>query len=526
MASSDNRPAFRLPWQSGHASETEAQSATGTAVVDSPAWPSHDLARRQSRGSGAARTTEPGEATAEPATDAGADATASAATTEPETQAMTGEAVADAALAMPEEGATAESAAETPVEQRAPMTETLTRPARESSLDVPARRPTKFMLDLTRAMRQAADEARQSALAQFRGDVERHTTDAQAACEAAAAEARRRADEDITALAEWETAEIERIRRETEEGSTARHARLETEVADQVARLAEEAARVHARVDTFEAEMDAFFEHLLREEDPGRFAGLAEQLPEAPAFDPWTPETMTWTPVTVTAEAGTDASTAMADGAASPESGADARAMGTAARETAAGMTAEDAAADGSNSATATDESGSPAETATPAGLVGDPDAGMPPMLPNDFAAAEAEAADWVTVDERAAAAAAEASVATGAASKADADPSTPWPPASAPVAAATTAVRTQVAVVGLVSVASIATFKRLLARAPGVHGVQVTSGPDGEFLFTATHDSTLDVAAAVGGIQGFEVEVMESGPGIVMARAVDPEVV
>ena len=489
MASSDNRPGFRLPWQSGHAAETEAESAAGTAVADSPAWPSHDLARRQSRGSGSARAAEPGATTDQAATD-------------PD----------PAAVATPQEGAVAEPAVETPAEQRTPMTDTMTRPALESSLEAPARKPTKFMLDLTRAMRQAADEARESALAQFRGDVERHTTDARAACEAAAAEARLRADDDIAALAEWETAEIERIRRETEEGTTARHARLEAEIAGQAARLDEEMARIRARVDTFEAEMDAFFAHLLQEEDPGRFAGIAEQLPEPPAFDAWTPATMTWTPDPVMADAGTgsggDAPTATADGTTS---------------DMAAAATAE-----GSDGATGAGDPGSAAEMDMPADPTGDPDAGMPPMLPNDFAAAEAEAAGWVAADEPAsdAAAPADASVPADAALEAEADPSAPWPPVSAPAAAATTSVRTQVAVVGLVSVASIATFKRLLARAPGVHGVQVTSGPDGEFLFTATHDSTLDVAAAVGGIQGFEVEVMESGPGIVMARAVDPEVV
>jgi hypothetical protein len=85
--------------------------------------------------------------------------------------------------------------------------------------------------------------------------------------------------------------------------------------------------------------------------------------------------------------------------------------------------------------------------------------------------------------------------------------------------------VRTQVAVVGLVSVASIATFKRTLSRVQGVHGVQVSSGPDGEFLFNVAHDDSLDMPTAVAGVQGFEVEILESGPGIVSCKAVDPEV-
>ena len=46
----------------------------------------------------------------------------------------------------------------------------------------------------------------------------------------------------------------------------------------------------------------------------------------------------------------------------------------------------------------------------------------------------------------------------------------------------------TQVVVSGLVSVASIASFKRHLGRLAGVQSVGVSSGPDGEFLFAVTH--------------------------------------
>ena len=48
----------------------------------------------------------------------------------------------------------------------------------------------------------------------------------------------------------------------------------------------------------------------------------------------------------------------------------------------------------------------------------------------------------------------------------------------------------TRVIVLGLVSVASIATFKRSLGRVPGVSTIGVASGPDGEFVFTVSHDA------------------------------------
>ena len=53
------------------------------------------------------------------------------------------------------------------------------------------------------------------------------------------------------------------------------------------------------------------------------------------------------------------------------------------------------------------------------------------------------------------------------------------------------TLVNSKVVVSGLVSVASIAGFKRHLARMVGVATVGVSSGPDGEFIFTVSHMST-----------------------------------
>ena len=48
----------------------------------------------------------------------------------------------------------------------------------------------------------------------------------------------------------------------------------------------------------------------------------------------------------------------------------------------------------------------------------------------------------------------------------------------------------TRVVVTGLVSVASIAGFKRNLSRVAGVQSVGVSSGPDGEFVFAVNHDA------------------------------------
>jgi hypothetical protein len=82
----------------------------------------------------------------------------------------------------------------------------------------------------------------------------------------------------------------------------------------------------------------------------------------------------------------------------------------------------------------------------------------------------------------------------------------------------------TQVVVVGLVSVASIASFKRHLGRLPGVQGVGVSSGPDGEFVFAVTHGPDVVLSDAVATLPGFQPRVTASGDGVVNVTAHDPE--
>ena len=82
----------------------------------------------------------------------------------------------------------------------------------------------------------------------------------------------------------------------------------------------------------------------------------------------------------------------------------------------------------------------------------------------------------------------------------------------------------TNVVVVGLVSVASIASFKRHLARLPGIQSVGVSSGPDGEFVFKATHDPDVSLGDAVPALPGFAARVVAAGEGVLNISARDPE--
>src|SRR4029077_20001893 len=97
---------------------------------------------------------------------------------------------------------------------------------------------------------------------------------------------------------------------------------------------------------------------------------------------------------------------------------------------------------------------------------------------------------------------------------------SAPAPRAAAPKAAATS----QVVVTGLVSVASIASFKRHLGRVAGVQSVGVSSGPDGEFVFKVAHGAEVSLSDAIPTLPGFEARVTGTGDGVVNVSARDPE--
>ena len=82
----------------------------------------------------------------------------------------------------------------------------------------------------------------------------------------------------------------------------------------------------------------------------------------------------------------------------------------------------------------------------------------------------------------------------------------------------------TQVVVVGLVSVASIVAFKRQLSRLPGVKSVGVSSGPDGEFVFTVSHSLETSLGSLIPTIPAFQATVISEREGVLNVSASDPE--
>jgi hypothetical protein len=279
--------------------------------------------------------------------------------------------------------------------------------------------------------------------------------------------------------------------------------------------------------------MAAFFERLLAEEDATRFAAMAQSLPEPPPFDtetaedrhtaeasvaesddlhaeravvvePW-PETLAESATeTVDApEAGTtDETEATAEAVAEPEVEVEVEVAATI------------------DDQPATEEAVETAAVATEGEPVAEGSEASDPRLDAfgfspDFAAAEAEAAAFTPEEgpaEEITVIADDALAARLAGLVPDAD---------APAGESHT---TRVVVTGLVSVASIAGFKRQLSRVSGVQSVGVSSGPDGEFLFSVTHDSAIVLKDAVTTLPGFGARVTAEAEGELTVTAKDPE--
>ena len=145
-----------------------------------------------------------------------------------------------------------------------------------------ARRPTKFMADLSRAMQAAAESSRDETMARLSAEAKTVVEEIHAASTEEAASLRRRADDDVAAVREWSKAEIARIREETEARIATRKTALDGEMEAHAHVVEARVQQVAATVADYEAQMAEFFQRLLAEEDPTRIATMAETMPEPP----------------------------------------------------------------------------------------------------------------------------------------------------------------------------------------------------------------------------------------------------
>jgi hypothetical protein len=338
----------------------------------------------------------------------------------------------------------------------------------------PARRATKFMAELSHAMQAAAEHARNETMERFGAEARAVVEEIHANATTEVADLRRKADDDVAAIRERSKAEIARIREGTETRVAARKTGLESEMEAHAATVEARAERVVAVVAAFETEMSAFFERLNAEEDPTRIATMAETMPDPPSLE------------AVVASIVTASMPAAPAQAAWPDAFPESVALPD--------QVAESGSGPGTETAAATAEI--------------------------DFAAAEAEALsfdgdlnalgddDEATSDAR--------SESPEAAESAPAESMTSYD--AAPEAQATT----RIIVAGLISVASIANFKRSLARIAGVWTIGVSSGPNGEFVFTVSHDGSIALSSEVVAMSAFDTQLTGESDGEIQVSAHD----
>jgi hypothetical protein len=75
----------------------------------------------------------------------------------------------------------------------------------------------------------------------------------------------------------------------------------------------------------------------------------------------------------------------------------------------------------------------------------------------------------------------------------------------------------------GLTSVAGISAFKGAIGGLPGVRSVSVSTGERGVFVYTVNHEPETDIAAAIGDLSAFAVQVTEATSDSVSVTAHEP---
>ncbi len=536
MATTESRSGFRLPWSVDRSSSTDAsgdaEPGRDPGNLDEPAAVVEDQPLTPTESESPDGSAVPAEN--EPAT-TGTDATATDAT----------------------------------------GTDAIVPPAPIAKL---SRRPSKFLADLMTAMHAAAEQAHVAALEQFQGDGRSVVDGIQARSAEQADGLRRRSDEDIAGIKDWSKAEIARIREETEARIVARKAQLDVQLERHAALVEREIGKVRTQLAAFERDMEAFFAELVQVEDPSEFAARAEQMPEPPAFEPLDEDTLGALldePIEplATAESTQEAAASALD---APGAGAqvDEGEPGVASvedpfdRETA--MAAIQAAAEAAASFEAAQASADRAEVAADRAEVAfeliDHETGLPiePGQEPGAVATDERAADGADVPSEGEAEVAnvdddghdpriamlgltpdyagaedEAAIEAAALREAAAE-SEPIQEMGEDTLSARLAglvgsspaagqelgpqVTTQVMVTGLISVASIASFKRHLGRLAGVGHVGVSSGPDGEFVFTAQHDPEVSLRELIPSLPSFQARVTGGGDGTITVSAHDPD--
>ena len=414
-----------------------------------------------------------------------------------------------------------------------------------------------LLSSLVTAMREVAERERESSVSTLRQSVDESVETLRTRSAEQAEQLRERSESDIAAIGDWVNAETERIAAEGDRRRETRRQLLTQQLSDHEQRSGTEIESLYARIQEYERELTTFFAQLHDINDPAAFGTAAKRMPRPPAIVA-AASAATPTPEPTALATGKLDATQDATGeggepaAAATEAPADDSSAETPAEPAAAEATAEvSAEAPGTDSTSpeattaeaASPEPGDAAQTPeTPEEPVAEQSAPSSASIVPDTHDARLSAlgidrngSDAESADEEAAPASAEATTAdgepaTGPGTEAPSDPlrarlaeldakissDASADPATATVVAPGAAgeVATAIVVHGLGSFGAITSFKQALERVDGVHGISLSLGPTGEFVYRATHEAEFDLVAAIEQIEhgGAQIERQPDG--------------
>ncbi len=151
--------------------------------------------------------------------------------------------------------------------------------------DSGVRQQTKFLADLTQAMRSTAEAARQTTLERCRAEAAAFVEKRQSGSADGGKRVRRESEEDVAAIREQSRVQLDSVRAVTEQRISDRRDALARDLARLDGRLEAELARVQDRVTQYEATLGQFFDRLLEDGDPANLARMASLMPEVPSFE-------------------------------------------------------------------------------------------------------------------------------------------------------------------------------------------------------------------------------------------------
>ncbi len=143
----------------------------------------------------------------------------------------------------------------------------------------------QFLSSLTAAMRRVADDARETSLADARAAIAAKIAAMRAGATARSDELRNRAEQDVTGIGDWSRAEIVRIEAETQRKIEQRRAQLAEQLDEHDRRSSAEIAALEAQVEQYEGELALFFAQLGEISDPDTFISAARRMPRLPTPD-------------------------------------------------------------------------------------------------------------------------------------------------------------------------------------------------------------------------------------------------